>query len=78
MRHTKLTKRLSFEALETRRMLDGNVAANFTGGVLTLTGDSASNGVEIFNTSANVVEVLGLNQGTPTINMTQVHWSPKM
>jgi hypothetical protein len=66
MRHTKLTKRLSFEALETRRMLDGNVAANFTGGVLTLTGDSASNGVEIFNTSADVVEVLGLNQGTPT------------
>jgi hypothetical protein len=66
MRHTKVTKRLSFEALETRRVLDGNVAANFTGGVLTLSGDTASNGVEIFSTSANVVEVLGLNQGTPT------------
>ena len=64
MRHTKLTKRLRFETLETRRMLDGNVAANFSGGVLTLSGDSASNGIAIFNTSANVVEVLGLNQAT--------------
>jgi hypothetical protein len=64
MRHTKPTKKLRFEALETRRMLDGNVAANFTGGVLTLHGDSTSNGIAIFNTSANVVEVLGLNQGS--------------
>ena len=65
MRHTNLGRKLRFEALETRRLLDGNVTTSFSGGVLTLHGDSTSNGVEIFNTSANVVEVLGLNQGTP-------------
>jgi hypothetical protein len=64
MRHTKFTKTLRFEALETRRMLDGNVTANFTGGVLTLHGDSTSNAVEVFNTSADVVEVLGLSQAS--------------
>jgi hypothetical protein len=64
MRHAKLTKKLRFETLETRRLLDGNVTANFTGGVLTLHGDSTSNGIAIFNTSGNVVEVLGLNQAS--------------
>jgi hypothetical protein len=55
-------KALGFESLETRRLLAGNVSAVLSNNntVLTLTGDSADNAVMVTNSSANVIQVVGL------------------
>jgi hypothetical protein len=54
-------KRLKFESLEDRRVLAGMVTASAFGGVLNITGDVAGNGVVVHNTSAGVVQVLGID-----------------
>src|SRR5260221_4897686 len=64
MRIKQIGRRLKFESLETRRMLDGVITATFQNGTLTLTGDNSDNAVLISNSSHGshgVVELIGLD-----------------
>jgi hypothetical protein len=57
---------LSFQQLEDRTLMTGNVAANVSLNSLTITGDSNANNIQIEQTSANQFTVIGL--GGTTIN----------
>ena len=73
MRFTKKNRRLGFEGLETRRMLDGVITTTFQNGTLTLFGDNAANAVLIASNSPGSIELVGLsttnqsNQLSPTL-----------
>ncbi len=56
-------RRRTFESLENRNLLAGNVTTSYAGGVLTLTGDAAANNVQISENSSFVWTVKG-NAGT--------------
>jgi hypothetical protein len=66
-------KTLNFEALETRRMLAGNITLSQSGTVLTLTGDLSDNAVLIRDTQTGggVIQIIGLD--TPGPNSTTSH-----
>ena len=56
-------RRLFVESMESRQLMAGNVFANVIGGDLVLTGDNASNGVEVRQLGAGVYRVIGQVQG---------------
>ena len=66
-RNRPCRNRLGFEQLEDRALLAGNVAAQFTGGMLRLSGDAAGNQVLVERTASNQVRLSSLD-GTTTIN----------
>ena len=57
------TRRLSVESMESRQLMAGNVFANVIGGDLVLTGDGASNGVEVRQLGAGVYRIIGTIHG---------------
>lgn len=60
-------RRCSFESLEDRRVLAGNVTAVISHGNLVITGDDDDNGIEIVPTAvANQVTITGTTVGTAT------------
>lgn len=72
MRFTKKNRRLGFEGLETRRMLDGVITTTYQNGTLTLFGDNAANAVLITSNSPGSIEIFGLSTSqssttTPTL-----------
>jgi hypothetical protein len=61
-RSTKSTRRsLSFQQLEDRKVFAGDVSADVVNGNLVITGDSASNQIEVTQTALNWYKVTGLN-----------------
>ncbi len=48
------------ECLENRPLLAGNVTTNFSGGLLTLTGDAAANNVQITQLASGAWQVKGI------------------
>jgi hypothetical protein len=63
MYRSKSRKTFKFEALESRRLLDGNISTSKSDNnhTLTLMGDLGDNAVAVISTSTNVIEVIGLN-----------------
>jgi hypothetical protein len=65
-------RRLQFESLEARQLMAGNVTAAFQNGLLTITGDPASNGVRVFQRANGGFVVAGLEAtfglGPTTVN----------
>lgn len=62
-------RKLSFEGLEAKQMLAGNVVVNLTGGNLFVTGDEAGNQISITaGTEANTFVVKGLEGTTVTMS----------
>jgi len=57
------TRRLGLESMESRQLMAGNIFASVSGGDLFLTGDSASNGVEIRQLAAGQYQLIGTTQG---------------
>ena len=67
MSKTRLTNRqLSFQPLENRNLLAGNVVGGMMGTQLQLNGDMADNQIEITEIAPNQIQVTGL--GTTTVN----------
>jgi hypothetical protein len=61
-------RKLSFEGLESKQMLAGNVVVNLTGGNLFVTGDEAGNQISITaGTDANTFVIKGLEGTTVTL-----------
>jgi hypothetical protein len=63
MSKLQTTRRLSVESMESRQLMAGNVFANVIGGDLVLSGDAASNGIEIRQLGVGKYQVIGLIHG---------------
>lgn len=58
------SRKLSLENLETRKLMAGNISAVLDSeGILQIRGDSAANGVAIYQVSDTTIRVAGLTQG---------------
>src|SRR5262245_34354817 len=70
MRQNRSKKTFTFEGLERRQMLAGDLVANLANGILTLSGDNSDNAVVITNNSPEVIELIGLARSgeSTTIN----------
>src|SRR6476646_5579077 len=63
-------RRCSFESLEIRQMLAGDVTAKIANGNLVIKGDSLANGITIAaGTTAGTVVVTGVNAGGAATNV---------
>ena len=63
-RNNKTRKLLSYASLESKRMLAGNVNANFQGDHIFLRGDQADNQIRIFDDDTGKIRIQGLNGTT--------------
>ena len=57
---TLVHKCFSFETLENRALLAGNVVTSFSGGLLTLTGDAAANNVQLTQLASGAWQMKGI------------------
>jgi hypothetical protein len=59
MHRSNSSRRLRFETLENRTLLAGNVTASVASGVLTITGDTGANNIQLAQTSAGTWRLSG-------------------